>query len=93
MSSRAKGRKYENEAGKLMGGKRISQTGLAGADVEDGKGNLVEVKYRRSLPASLVEWMRQRDDQDCEYLMIKQARGKWQVVIDAELFRDKYLKL
>lgn len=93
LSSRGKGRRNENKAAKEFGGVRVSEAGLPGADIVDGLGNLVEVKYRKKLPKSLVDWITQRDEQGCEYLLIRQAYGKWQVVIDGELFRDKYLGL
>lgn len=80
-------------AAKFFGGIRISEAGLAGADIMDGCSNLVEVKYRSKLPKSLMDWIAQRDEQGCEYLVIREARGRWQVVIDGEVFRDKYLGL
>jgi len=78
MSSRRKGRYYENEFAKRYGGQRISETGMPGPDVALTITEW-EVKYRDKI--AVLNWWDQTLEEGADYLAIRRSGDKqWYIV-------------
>lgn len=83
---RRKGREAENEFAAAIGGERISSPGLQGADVKDSRGNVWEVKRRKTAPEYLYNWVRQARRQKGYRLAFRANHKEWLVIIPLKEF-------
>lgn len=76
-NNRARGRHAENEFAALIGGKRVSEAGLPGPDVEGPDGTLYEVKRIKKLPVLLLKWLGQMKKEGAQKVAFRADHDKW----------------
>ena len=86
VNSRAKGRRAELEFAKRFDGRRISENGLPGPDVETppllARLKTFEVKHAERW--RIEEWMQQARAEGADGVAFRRNRGPWYVVIEAD---------
>ena len=82
--ARKKGANGELEFGRVSGGKKISNTGKAGADVKDHRGELWEVKRRKKAALFFYDWVAQALRQGGNKVAYRADRHKWLVIMTYE---------
>jgi len=89
MTSRRKGRYYENEFAKRYAGKRISETGMPGPDIQlpaptvnipwTPEPTKWEIKYRERI--ATLNWWDQATNEGADYLAIRRSGDtNWYIV-------------
>lgn len=84
-NNRARGRRGELMAAQRYGGRRISETGLPGPDVEID-GQPWEVKLTKNMGALLRGWLAQAKREGARGVLFKEDLGKWYVVVEADWY-------
>lgn len=88
INNRRRGRNAENEFTNTYGKKRISEAGVAGPDVLDKRGNLVEVKRIKAMPKLLQSWINQARTEGADLIAFRANRGRWYIIIEADQYYD-----